>query len=112
MYPLLTAIGGLIMASLSLWRVVRQIMAGDFFLMIPIRFMLSGILLAAHYPLTSHLSQVIHPHLTGLSEGLDTGMLSTWLAIAGLICAQLIVIPTSRDLYVSGMAGVLGMRGR
>lgn len=111
-YSMLTAIGGLLMTALSLWSVVRQVMRGDLFLMVPLRFMISGILLTLHFPLTSRISGWFEPHLQGLVDVVDISQLSNWFAIAGLICAQLIVLPTSKDLYIGAFAGALSMRGR
>lgn len=103
MYPLLTASVGSVIVLLSAWSLVRAFGAGGIFVN-QLRFLASGLLLAFHFPLVSLASVFLAPYLTGfdmvnLSEGAPF-----WAAVILLVTAQLIVLPTGRELYLTYLA--------
>jgi hypothetical protein len=109
MYPLITALAGGTIVLLSVWSLVRAIADGGIFVN-QLRFLVSGLLLAFHYPLVSLISGLMGPHLTvfeavDLPEGAPF-----WSAVVLLVAAQLIVLPTGRELYATYLADRLSRR--
>jgi hypothetical protein len=109
MYALLTVAAGGTIALLALWSLIRTIGAGGI-IVNQIRFLASGLLLALHYPLVSLLSRLLEPYLinvTGLGLDYDVPF---WAAVALLVIAQLIILPTGRELYATFLADRLARR--
>lgn len=109
MYPLITAMAGAAIALLSAWSLIRAIGDGGIFVN-QIRFLVSGLLLAFHYPLVSLISGLLGPHLT-VFDAVDVPEGAPfWSAVALLVAAQLIILPTRRELYASYLADRLSRR--
>lgn len=103
MYPLITALAGGVIVLLSGWSLVRAISDGGLFVN-QLRFLVSGLLLAFHYPLVSLISGLLGPHLT-VFEAIDVPEGAPfWSAVILLVAAQLIILPTGRELYATYLA--------
>lgn len=109
MYALLTVAAGGAIAVLALWSLIRTIGAGGIFVN-QLRFLVSGLLLALHYPLVSLLLRLLEPYLVNVTKlGLDYDV-PFWGAVALLVLAQLIILPTGRELYATYLADHLTRR--
>jgi hypothetical protein len=109
MYPLLTALAGGAIALLSAWSLIRAIGDGGIFIN-QLRFLISGLLLAFHYPLVSLISSALGPYLTSF-EAIDVAEgVPFWSAVILLVTAQLIILPTGRELYATYLADRLSRR--
>lgn len=102
-YPVLTVIVGsivVLISGISLFRCLRD---GGIFVN-QVRFLVSGMLLVFHFPLTRFLDGLILPWLekVGAVEGNDIA--SYWISMALIVAIQMIIVPTGRELYVTYMA--------
>lgn len=109
MYPVLTAVVGACIALLSLWSLVRAFGDGGIFVN-QLRFLISGLLLAFHFPLVSLISFLLQPYLAGVQQFDEMEGIAFWSAIVLLVTAQLIVLPTGRELYGTYLADRLSRR--
>lgn len=109
LYPVLTVIVGSIVAIISAISLVVCARAGGIFVN-QARFLACGILLVLHFPLTDFLNGLILPWLEkiGAVEGNSTA--SYWAAVALIVTVQLIILPTSRELYATYVADRLSRR--
>jgi hypothetical protein len=109
LYPVLTVVVGSIVAIISAISLVVCARAGGIFVN-QARFLACGILLALHFPLTDFLNGLILPWLEkiGAVEGNSTA--SYWAAVALIVTVQLIILPTSRELYATYVADRLSRR--
>jgi hypothetical protein len=109
-YPIITVVVGLIMvliSAISLYRCVRD---GGIFIN-QIRFIASGVLLIAHFPLTHFLDGLILPWLEKIGAIDGNASASYWIAVVLIVTVQMIVLPTGRELYATYMADRLTRRG-
>lgn len=97
-FALATVLAGSLMAVLSLLSLVRAASRGMPFVS-QIRFFLSGVLLALHVPAVHFLDGLLLPHLQGLGSAALAAAASFWAATAIVVSVQLIILPTSRELY-------------
>lgn len=97
LYPVLTVIVGSVIILASVLSLLRAFRAGGIFLN-QIRFILSGVLLVLHYPLTSLLDGYLLP-LLDKADIDNAATVSHWTALVVIVAAQLIILPTKRDLY-------------
>jgi hypothetical protein len=103
LYPILTVCAGVLMTVISAFSLVRCAQAGGIFIN-QLRFLISGILLTLHFPLTDWGTEWALPHLQQLGAGEEAFTLAYWGAMAAVVTAQLVVIPTRRDLYATYLA--------
>lgn len=101
-YLILTLVVGLAMAGLSLASAILVARQGGIFIN-QIRFLISGLVLAAHFPLTHWIGSMLEPHMAGNLIP-EAEQLSHWTAVVILVTVQLIILPTRRDLYVGFFA--------
>ncbi|MET4144252.1 hypothetical protein [Arthrobacter sp. UYCo732] len=102
-YPILTVLVGsivVIIAGISLYRCVRD---GGIFIN-QVRFLASGVLLIAHFPLTHFLDGLILPWLEKIGAIEGNVSASYWISLALIVTVQLIILPTGRELYATYMA--------
>lgn len=100
MYLLITVIAGTVIAllsAISLWRCARD---GGIFIN-QARFLLSGILLALHFPLVDAGTAWALPEVDRLGAGESSFTLAYWASFAAVVTAQVIILPTRRELYAS-----------
>lgn len=102
MYQLLTILAGLVFVAFGLFNFVRALISRDsvFAQLIPLRIILSGVLLILHQPLTDWLSTTFQEFMgvRGVQFG-DT--FSFWMSIAAMCAIQCIVLPSWRFLALS-----------
>lgn len=103
LYPALTVITGIIMVIISAVSLVVSVRAGGIVIN-QVRFLASGILLALHFPLTHFLAGLILPYFEKLGPIEGNADASLWTAVALIVTAQLIILPTSRELYGAYLA--------
>lgn len=98
MLMILTVVAGLILMALAITSMVRNLNTGGL-LGNPVRFLTSGALLIAHFPLVNWVEGLVQ-HELDLSATFDPGLLSAHWAAVVMVCAvQLIILPTSAELY-------------
>ncbi len=103
LYPALTVIVGSIVATLSIVSLVGSARAGGIFIN-QARFLLSGLLLILHFPLTSLLDSLILPWYEKIGAVEGNASASYWTAMVLLVTIQLIVLPTRHEMYASYVA--------
>lgn len=109
LYPVLTVVVGsivVIVSAISLFFCAR---AGGIFVN-QARFLASGTLLALHFPLAHVLDSLILPWLEKIGAVDGNSTASYWAAVAIIVTAQLIILPTRRELYATYMADRLTRR--
>ncbi len=109
LYLVLTVVVGsivVIVSGISLFFCAR---AGGIFVN-QARFLASGILLLLHFPLTHFLDGLILPWLKKIGTVDGNTTVSYWAAMALIVTVQLIILPTSRELYATYMADRLTRR--
>jgi hypothetical protein len=108
MYQMLTVIGGLAIMALSLVALIRNLATGGM-LGNPLRFLASGALLVAHYPLVQWIEGLVQNELNR-AHRIDPGMISAhWSAVIMVVCAQFILLPTAKEIYTGFLYRRLGM---
>ncbi|GAA4034902.1 hypothetical protein GCM10023063_18940 [Arthrobacter methylotrophus] len=110
-YPVLTVVVGSIVAIISAISLFICARAGGIFLN-QARFLACGILLILHFPLTNFLDGLILSWLEKLGTIDGSSTASYWAATAVVVAVQLIILPTSRELYATYMADRLTHRDR
>jgi hypothetical protein len=109
LYPVLTVVVGsvvVIISAISLFFCAR---AGGIFVN-QARFLASGILLILHFPLSQFLEGLILPWLEKIGTVDGNSTAAYWAAVALIVTVQLIILPTSRELYATHMADRLTRR--
>lgn len=109
LYPVLTVVVGSIVAIISAISLFLCARSGGIFVN-QARFLASGILLALHFPLTHLLDGLILPWLEKIGTVDGNSTASYWAATALIVTVQLIILPTSRELYATYMADRLSRR--
>lgn len=109
LYPVLTVIVGSIAAVISAISLFLCARAGGIFVN-QARFLASGILLALHFPLTHLLDGLFLPWLEKIGPVDGNSTASFWAATALIVTVQLIILPTSRELYATYLADRLSRR--
>lgn len=109
LYPILTVVVGSIVAVVSAISLFLCARAGGIFIN-QARFLAAGILLALHFPLVQLLDGLIMPWLEKLGPIDGSATASYWAATAIVVAVQLIVLPTSRELYETYLADRLTHR--
>lgn len=100
LYPILTVAVGALMVFLSVTSAVRQIKDGGIVIN-QLRFLLSGLLLIAHFPLT-HLIEKPLLELMNKAQVLEGNPAGAyWCAVFLLVTVQMIILPTAKELYAS-----------
>lgn len=106
LYPLLTVAAGLLMTVISVFSLRRCIIEGGMFVN-QIRFLVSGLLLMAFFPLQDLSTGFLLNYIEPLNAGEDAFTLAYWLSIALHVTVQVIIQPTQRELYSTYMADQL-----
>lgn len=101
-YLILTLAVGLLMAGLSLASAILVARQGGIFIN-QLRFLISGLVLAAHFPLTHWIGSMLEPYMA-VELVPEAEQLSYWTAVAILVTAQLVILPTRRELYMGFFA--------
>jgi hypothetical protein len=109
LYPVLTVVVGSIVAIISAISLFLCARDGGIFVN-QARFLASGVLLALHFPLTHLLDGLILPWLEKLGPIDGNSTASFWAATALIVTVQLIILPTSRELYATYLADRLSRR--
>lgn len=109
LYPALTVVVGTIVAVISAISLFFCARAGGIFIN-QARFLASGVLLALRFPLTELLDGLILPGLEKISPIDCNATASYWAATAVVVAVQLIIPPTSWELYATYMADRLTRR--
>jgi hypothetical protein len=98
MLMLFSVAAGLIIMALALTAMIRNMTSGGL-LGNPARFLASGALLVAHFPLVDWVAGLVQGELDR-SAKIDPGLLSAhWSAVIMVCAAQLIILPTAREVY-------------
>lgn len=103
LYPVLTVVVGSIVVIISAISLILCARAGGIFIN-QARFLASGILLALHFPVTHFLDGLILPWLEKIGTVDGNSTASYWAAVALIVTVQLIILPTSRELYATYVA--------
>ncbi|GAA1772291.1 hypothetical protein GCM10009712_20400 [Pseudarthrobacter sulfonivorans] len=109
-YPILTVVVGIIVVTVSGVSLFRCVRDGGIFIN-QIRFLASGVVLMAHFPLTHWLDGLILPWLEKIGAIDGNAAASYWIAVALIVTVQMIVLPTGRELYATYMADRITRRG-
>lgn len=102
-YLLLTLIVGTLMVVLSVASAVLTAKQGGIFIN-QLRFLVSGLLLAAHFPLTHWIAGKLGRYMDPEGSIAEMPQISFWTAVAILVAVQLIILPTRRELYLGFFA--------
>lgn len=95
---MLTVAAGFTLMALAFAAMVRNLTSGGL-LGNPARFFASGALLVAHFPLVDWITELVQTEFDR-SIRIDPGMLSAhWSAVIMVCSAQLIILPTAREVY-------------
>lgn len=111
MYLILTMILGLLLASFGLFNFVRALLAHDSLIsqITPVRFIISGVLLICHQPLTTYISG----KASSFFEQNDIELSETivfWIAVLVLVAIQCVVLPSWRILLTT--SAIDAIKGR
>jgi hypothetical protein len=89
---------GFILMALAITFMVRNLKTGGL-LGNPVRFLTSGALMVAHFPLVNWAQGLVQ-HELDRAATIDPDLLSAhWAAVIMVGAAQLIILPTSAELY-------------
>lgn len=110
LYPILTVSVGAIMVWLSVVAIMRLARDGGLIIN-PIRFLVSGLLLIAHFPLTHLLEKPLAEFFDRTVELETNDSAAYWCAVFILVTVQLVVLPTARELYASYFLERISRRG-
>lgn len=95
---ILSVVAGLLLMAIAVSSMVRNLNTGGL-LGNPVRFLTSGALLAAHFPLVTWVQELVQHELDRAAR-FDPELLSAhWAAVVMVCAAQLIILPTSAELY-------------
>jgi hypothetical protein len=98
MLMLLTVVAGLAIMGLAAGAIVRNLTSGGM-LGTPVRFLASGALLVAHFPMVDWVTRLVQAELDR-SNRIDPELLSAhWSAVIMVCAGQLIILPTAREVY-------------
>jgi hypothetical protein len=111
LYTVLTVVVGSIVAVISAVSLFVCARAGGVFLN-QARFLAAGIILALHFPLTNLLDGLILSWLQKIGPVDGDATASFWAATVLIVAVQLIIVPTSRELYATYLADRFARRER